>query len=349
MEKFSSSTLPSILRGLYATPIICELSKNKIFTKETTLINKKNYEKIKNKFILNLCLDYLSQLNITFFKKGNWHLTDFGFEIFKRSNSFFVPHSYREVILNLGNILSGKKKIESLKIDRNENIIGSGLTHLRYFYSSLNYCNNYIKFDTLVDLGCGNGDFINLALKFNKDLKIIGIDLSNDSVNLSKKNINNIKKKDFTIFKSDIADVTIWNRKIKKLLINSKTLISMWFMLHEISNHKVKNLKIFLNKLYYHFPNSNLLIGEIVKHDNKVLNEIYQKSLMPEYLFFHKASGQGILSWNDYKLLLIDCPYTLEYESKFDDNNSKKIPAAFVWILKPKKNYGYKNRFKCSN
>ena len=45
---------------------------------------------------------------------------------------------------------------------------------------------------------------------------------------------------------------------------------------------------------------------------------------MPEYLFFHKLSGQGILSWSDYKSLLVDCPYSLEYEWKFDDENTKK-------------------------
>ena len=58
---------------------------------------------------------------------------------------------------------------------------------------------------------------------------------------------------------------------------------------------------------------------------------------MPEYLFFHKVSGQGILSWKDYKSLLVDCPYSLEYEWKFDDENSFKIPSAFVWVLKPRK------------
>ena len=58
---------------------------------------------------------------------------------------------------------------------------------------------------------------------------------------------------------------------------------------------------------------------------------------MPEYLFFHKVSGQGILSWKQYKSLLVDCPYSLEYEWKFDDENKRKIPSAFVWILKPRK------------
>ena len=119
----------------------------------------------------------------------------------------------------------------------------------------------------------------------------------------------------------------------------TQPLISLWFMLHDISNHKVKNLKQFLNQVYKNFPSSSLVIGEIVRLEDKILNEIYNKSLMPEYLFFHKISGQGIMSWKEYKALLIDSPYTLEYKWLFDNANKSKVPSAFVWILKPKKNY----------
>ena len=141
MENFNNLSLASILRGLYATPIICELSKKDIFKKNSKKINLLALKKIKNKFMLNLCLDYLEQIQITEKKNNIWVLTDYGFEIFRRSNSFFVPHSYRDIILNLGDILLGKKSINSCNVDRNENILGSGLTHLRYFYQPLNYCN----------------------------------------------------------------------------------------------------------------------------------------------------------------------------------------------------------------
>ncbi len=338
MENFNSFSLASTLRGLYATPIICELSKKEIFKKNSKKINTKALKKIKNKFLLGLCLEYLEQIQVTQKKNNIWYLTDFGFEVFRRSNSFFVPHSYRQIILNLGNILIGKKNIKNCKVDRYENILGSGLTHLRYFYQPLNYCNLNLKYNTLIDLGCGNGHFINLALKFKKDLRVIGMDLSNDSVKTCKKNVSkNLTHQNFKIFKSDISKIDYWVNKGGKLINKSNTLISMWFMLHEISDHKVEKVKNFLKKLHKYFPESNLLIGEIIKHDQKTLNEIYKKSLMPEYLFFHKVSGQGILSWKQYKSLLVDCPYSLEYEWKFDDENKRKIPSAFVWILKPRK------------
>ena len=55
-------------------------------------------------------------------------------------------------------------------------------------------CNLKINYDTLIDLGCGNGHFINLALDYKKNLKIVGIDLSSDSVQTCK---TNIKKNEY--------------------------------------------------------------------------------------------------------------------------------------------------------
>ena len=62
MENFNSFSLASTLRGLYATPIICELSKKEIFNKNSKKINVKALKKIKNKFLLEICLKFLSYL-----------------------------------------------------------------------------------------------------------------------------------------------------------------------------------------------------------------------------------------------------------------------------------------------
>ena len=71
---------------------------------------------------------------------------------------------------------------------------------------------------------------------------------------------------------------------------------------------------------------------------------IFSFALLVITAIFHKISGQGILSWKHYKSLLIDSPYSLEYEWLFDNVNSSKTPSAFVWILKPKKKYD-KNKY----
>jgi hypothetical protein len=62
---------------------------------------------------------------------------------------------------------------------------------------------------------------------------------------------------------------------------------------------------------------------------------------MPEYLFFHELSKQGILLWPEYNEMLRNSPYCLENEWLFDEatleDNSSKEPSTFLWILSPKK------------
>jgi len=45
MENFNNLSLASTLRGLYATPIICELSKKKVFERNSKKINLKALKK----------------------------------------------------------------------------------------------------------------------------------------------------------------------------------------------------------------------------------------------------------------------------------------------------------------
>ena len=118
-----------------------------------------------------------------------------------------------------------------------------------------------------------------------------------------------------------------------------KIVISMWFLLHEISNNNPSNVIKFLKHVYRRFPNSSIIIGEVVRQSDAMLSKHSAANIMPEYLFFHELSGQGILSWEEYQQILNNIPYKLLFERRFDeiiDDDANKTPGAFVWCLKPK-------------
>ena len=86
--------------------------------------------------------------------------------------------------------------------------------------------------------------------------------------------------------------------------------------------------------------NTPIVIGEVVRQSNESLSKQSSESLMPEYLFFHEVSGQGILSWDEYQQILINVPYDLVFERLFDeifDEEGKKVPSSFVWCLMAKR------------
>ena len=139
---------------------------------------------------------------------------------------------------------------------------------------------------------------------------------------------------------SDALDVNKWGKEVQKVAGNGKIAISMWFLLHEISRAKPENLIKFFGDIHSMFPSSPIAVGEVVCQGEEVLLGNKDKSLMPEYLFFHEMSGQGILLWKEYRHVLENIPYELAYEQLFDeapDGKGSKVPSTFVWCLVPKK------------
>ena len=98
------------------------------------------------------------------------------------------------------------------------------------------------------------------------------------------------------------------------------------------------NIIRFFKDIKKYIPNAIILIGEITKIENHVLALNKDVSIMPEFLFFHELSGQGVLKFSDYDLILKKIPYRLSKCIKFDlmRHNKKTIPSAFIWLLKNK-------------
>ena len=336
--EYSIEKLVFYLRGFFAAPIICELSKRKIFrfSKNKAVFDLDQLKKIKSKKELKACLNYLIRINLlNKVDKENYEFTNLGTEIFKRANSYYVPHSYREYILNLSNILDKKINLSRLKVDRDENIIGSGLTHMRYFPPVLSYFARE-EIETVVDIGCGNGHFLNLMNNNFENLNLVGFDMSSVSVKAAKKITKNKSNKLF-IFKEDASKIAKWEKKIRNYTKGKKTVFFFWFLLHEISNNKKSVIINFLKDVKKKFPNSKIVICELTKQSKEIFEINSEKTLMPEYLLFHDFSGQGVLSFLDYKDILSQTGYSLKKEWLFDKNQGKSEgqsePSTFVWIL----------------
>jgi SAM-dependent methyltransferase len=226
------------------------------------------------------------------------------------------------------------------EVERLENVIGSGITHLRYFPPAVSFLKRKVVFDIMVDIGCGDGQFLSTFLKSVPVKKAIGIDLSRLSTETTCKNLKEqYPDLDVTTICCDALDVEKWSRKVVDIISNKRIAISMWFLLHEISQNKPNILVDFFQKIHKVFPDASIVVGEVVRQSEKILLKQNERSLMSEYLFFHEMSGQGILLWEEYREVLKKIPYELALEKLFDealDNEGTKIPSTFVWCLMPK-------------
>lgn len=323
------------IRGFYLTQIIAYLGKSNYLDKildEDKIIIKKNKLNFSPK-ILEIIFEYFSNVGLTKKKKKIYYLTELGRDILRRYSSYFVPHSYKEYLYNIDRLL--KKKKNKIKVDRFENILGSGKTHLRYFMHAIHNLKKEKNITSLIDIGIGNADF---AINLNKQIKlnkIFGVDFSKVSVKESSKSLRN-KKIINKVIHCDGGKVDIWAKKAKSFLKNENVAISLWFLIHEISENSERKIISFLNKIKINFPNSPLVICELVKIPSNVLSKNKDVTYIPEYLFFHQLSSQNVLGIKRLNSIIQKSKYKIKSKILFDEikEKNKTYPSCVLYTLK---------------
>jgi hypothetical protein len=149
----------------------------------------------------------------------------------------------------------------------------------------------------------------------------------------------NIKDKS-QIFRSngmDIEYIKMYLEK-KKIILDKNSLISMWFLLHEISNNSQLSLIKYLKKVKKNFPETPILIGEISSLSEKQVRAHNKISILPEFKLFHELSGQGLLKEKDYVSIFNKASYQIKKLIRTDKLYHNRIYSSsnFVCLIKPK-------------
>lgn len=334
-----------LLRGFFSTPIISSLGRLGVLEamQEVSSFTVDNFPNISNKKLLQDTLHYFLRIGLLENIDGQeevYRATELGKEIFRRANSFYVPHSYLEYMHRYHDLIQNPSGQIKCEVERLENVIGSGKTHQRYFPPIISFLKRKIDFEVIVDIGCGDGQFLSAFLRDMPGKKVVGIDISELSTEAAYKNLREqYRHQEVTMVCSDALDVKRWSQEVFRTAGSRKVIITMWFLLHEISRNKPDNLIKFFRQIHEIFAASPIVVGEVVCQGDDILSKNNAKSIMPEYLFFHEMSGQGILLWEGYREVLGNIPYKLVFERLFDeapDSDGKKVPSAFVWCLIPK-------------
>ena len=334
-----------LLRGFFSTPMISSLGRLGVLEamRAATSFTAESFHNIANKKLLQDTFRYFTRIGLLEDVDGGgftYRASELGKEIFRRANSFYVPHSYFEYMYYYHELIQQSAPGVVCEVERLENVIGSGMTHLRYFPPVVSFLKRKVDFDVLVDIGCGDGQFLSTFLKEVPGKKLIGIDLSKLSTETTFANLRQqYPALEVSTICSDALDVKYWSREVLGVSGRGRVAISMWFLLHEISKGSGKILVEFFRQIHQVFPMAPVVVGEVVRQSEDILSKNSAKSLMSEYLLFHEISGQGILSWSEYKEVLKNIPYELSIERLFDEaisDTGERIPSAFVWCLMPK-------------
>lgn len=334
----------SLMRGFFACPLITALGKRGVFSRFLDgPFTANDFPQIVDRELFEYVLTYLESIGLL--SKDNeksniYTATDLGTKIFKRYGSFVLLHSYRDLIEHMDSLLF-EESSQKPECDRLDNVIGSGLTNGRKFFPKAIEMLKTMDLRVIADIACGDGDFLGRVIQEFPDIDVIASDLSQISVEQTMKNLSKrYPRTPIEPIQTDALYVPSWARSVEKHHeeAGGHVVISMWYLVHEISRHDVTLVAEFFQNIRKTCPDAHLIVGEIVNIPPGILARNRHGSIMPEFLLFHDISGQGVLTWKQFQELLEMIPYTLEHEAKFDmvQTSEGESPTGIVWHLAPK-------------
>lgn len=319
----------ALMRGFYALPVITTLEQQGLLAelRSTNKLNVADLDTAVHVPTLTSMLNYLSKINLLVRSGDTYTMTALGSKVFSRSGGFLIMHSYHEYMEKLSDLLSGKAETSPI-VDRVENVIGSALIHKKKYFCFIPKLLEGEHFDSLIDIACGTGEFLHVIQKAYPDVAVAGIDLDPLAIKMSRENL----PANTRLIASDGLNMDEWAPKVASIT-GDHPIFSMWFFLHEIFAIGVSKVAELFIKLRATYPNSYVLIGEIVDLPIDQLAIHHSNSISPEFLFFHELSGQCVASWDQYEQLLSQIPYRICKQILFDEVEG--IPSSFIWYLKP--------------
>jgi SAM-dependent methyltransferase len=330
------ATIIQFMRGRFVTPILAQLGEMGILDRlSVDQLSLMDYPQL-TPYVLHSLLSYLQSLALVeTTPEGTWRATAIGRKAFQRWGGFAIVDSYEAYFSRLDDLLLSEVKPTDIQVDRKRNVLGSGQLHARKFFPAALSLLKGAPPGVIVDVGCGDGAFLEAALSKYPNTTVVAVDLAAESIKLAYERLASKLRTPWHAAAADGANVAHWSQAVPRS--SQRIVITGWFVLHEFCRGSVERARDFLSSVKEHFPTAEILIGEVVKASPDILSRHFGRSALPEFQLFHALSGQGLMSWDQFRELRADMPYVVEAEMLIDPIPTAKgnIPANLIWHLKP--------------
>lgn len=150
-----------------------------------------------------------------------------------------------------------------------------------YYYHIMQMCGVINDGDIVVDLGCGSCNLLCILAELNPSCEFIGIDLSDDMLELARKNIKEKNIRNIKLLKQDITD-------IKQITNNSIDVVISSMAIHHLPTKEL------LTSLFKE-------IERILKSDKRLYLYDFGKIKRTETIDFFLGTVNNVFVKEDYK------------------------------------------------
>lgn len=287
-------------------------TKKYIKIEEFSLVNGIDYNYLK------VICDYLYAVKIMNKNKdGLYYLSrNEDFIIKYAQGPFYFINAYSPALENMSALLN-KTKTYGKDISRNEFYVSKASAETEQWvpYPIVTNLVKRFRFKSVLDLGCGSGEFIIKLSLDNPSVICHGIDISAVSI---KSGINKIESlSENAQIKINLSVLDIFRikdfDKIKAAEIDA--VISM-FVLHEFLEYGNEKITRLLDDLRKTFKNSYFIICELCRNSPDELRK--KQNLISEHHLFHALSNQKLLSRDEWRTIFATAGFKIIEEIYFE-------------------------------
>ncbi len=286
----TKNEIVAVARGYYALPILMALARagivERILEQGVDLADLKG-----NQRNLRICLDYLRNLGWLILEEDHYRATSLGASVLRRCGAFGILFSYRPYIANLDQLLFDDEA--KVQVYRDENVVGSGEAHVRKYFSRTAEFLAASEAQYVLDVGCGDGTFLNYCREVRPDIGLIGVDYSERALEVTRNNLD----AEAILFQGNVSEPEVTLEKLHRRGIDpAEILVSVWFIFHEVLGMEGIDLAAMLRGYKELSPEHGMIVGEIFDIPHEVLAEHHNEIAIPEFNLFHDLSGQKLFT-----------------------------------------------------
>ena len=308
-----------IARGFFATRVIQSLFNigfmDELFISGnislSTYASQHNYDLR----ILRLLCDYLYALEFLEKKQGDCYCMGRKGRMLNEvlRGTFDTVYAYEDLLHNLEALITKEKAYEK-GVKRRAEFVGKGSgqsSSLLPFPMAIDLIRKN-GFSTILDLGCGDGEFLIGLSKRQPSMRGWGVDLSPEVVALATRRILQERLEDR--IKVVVGD--IFNLRDIRDRVGTPDAATLFNVLHEFLGNGRQKVVDLLRQFCNAFPGISLIVCEITR----LFPEDFRKkpTILLEHHLFHDLSQQGLIPRNEWRRIFLEAGLHLVEEMRLD-------------------------------